>query len=84
LEEGPESASPKPQLTRAPELTARQHEVLKLLGDGIGTGDIAMQLGVTDQTARNHINALLRELGVHSRLEAVVAAYRIGILSIPD
>jgi PAS domain S-box-containing protein len=83
VERGSENSSPEPQLTRAPELTARQREVLQLLGDGIGTSDIATQLGVTDQTARNHINALLRELGVHSRLEAVVAGYRLGILSTP-
>lgn len=63
-----------------PELTARQYEVLALLADGLGTTQIAAKLGVAEETARNHIRRLLRELGVHSRLEAVVRAYRLGLL----
>jgi PAS domain S-box-containing protein len=62
------------------DLTARQLEVLQLLGAGMGTEAIAARLGVSDDTVRNHIRALLRELGAHSRLEAVVEAYRLGIL----
>jgi PAS domain S-box-containing protein len=63
-----------------PELTARQYETLALLADGLGTAEIALRLGVAEETARNHIRGLLRQLGVHSRLEAVVAGYRIGLL----
>lgn len=63
-----------------PELTARQHEALSLLAEGLGTAEIAARLGVAEETARNHIRALLRQLGVHSRLEAVVRAYRLGLL----
>ena len=65
-----------------PELTARQHEALALLADGLGTAAIAKRLGVAEETARNHIRALLRQLGVHSRLEAVVRAYRLGVLPV--
>jgi PAS domain S-box-containing protein len=61
-------------------LTARQLEVLQLLAEGLGTAAIGARLGVSDDTVRNHIRAMLRELGVHSRLEAVVEAYRLGIL----
>jgi len=63
-----------------PELTARQYETLVLLADGLGTAEIAARLGVADETARNHIRALLRELGAHSRLEALVRAYQLGLL----
>lgn len=63
-----------------PELTARQHETLALLADGLGTSAIAEQLGVAEETARNHIRALLRQLDAHSRLEAVVRAFRLGLL----
>ena len=63
-----------------PELTARQHEALSLLAEGLGTAEIAARLGVAEETARNHIRALLRQLNVHSRLEAVVHAYRLGLL----
>jgi PAS domain S-box-containing protein len=63
-----------------PELTARQYEALVLLAEGLGTAEIAARLGVAEETARNHIRALLRQLNVHSRLEAVVRAYRLGLL----
>jgi PAS domain S-box-containing protein len=64
----------------APELTARQYEALVLLADGLGTAEVAERLGVAEETARNHIRSLLRQLDVHSRLEAVVRAYKLGLL----
>ena len=60
----------------APPLTPRQHEVLCLLAEGLTTQEIAARLGVAEETARNHIRALLRQLRVHTRLEAVVEAQR--------
>lgn len=61
-------------------LTPRQLETLLLLGEGSSTSDIAAVLGVTQETARNHVRAMLRRLGVHSRLEAVAAGHRLGLL----
>lgn len=61
-------------------LTPRQHEVLRLLGEGLETNDIAKRLGIADETARNHIRALLRAIGAHSRLEAVLMGMRLGAL----
>jgi PAS domain S-box-containing protein len=61
-------------------LTARQRDVLRLLDEGLGTHELAAQLGISVETARNHVRALLRELGVHSRLEAVAVARRHGLL----
>jgi DNA-binding CsgD family transcriptional regulator len=63
-------------------VTARQFETLELLA-GLGTSAIASRLGVAEETARNHIRGLLRQLGVHSRLEAVVLAYRLGLVGPP-
>jgi PAS domain S-box-containing protein len=68
----------------APELTARQYETLALLADGLGTAAIASRLGVAEETARNHIRRLLRQLDAHSRLEAVTRAYRLGLLRPPS
>jgi DNA-binding CsgD family transcriptional regulator len=62
------------------ELTPRQFEVLGLLAEGLGTRAIAERLGVAEETARNHLRGLFRELKVHSRLEAVVRGYRLGLL----
>jgi PAS domain S-box-containing protein len=65
---------------RSMRLTGRQHEILLLLGDGLGTAEIAGSLGISVETARNHIQAVMRTLGAHSRLEAVAVAHRIGLL----
>jgi PAS domain S-box-containing protein len=62
------------------ELTPRQRETLMLLGEGASTEMIAERLGVARETARNHIRAVLRELGARSRLEAVVEAHARGLL----
>jgi PAS domain S-box-containing protein len=61
-------------------LTPRQAEVLGQLANGMSTTQIAAALGIEQETARNHIRAILRALGVHSRLEAVVEARRRGLL----
>jgi DNA-binding CsgD family transcriptional regulator len=62
-------------------LTARQLEVLHLLCHGSGTTQIAERLGIEVETVRNHIRAVLRALGVHSRLEAVAAAHRLQLFA---
>jgi len=61
-------------------LTPRQRQVLQLLGAGRTTGKIASELGIAEETARNHIKAVLRALEVNSRLEAVVAARHHGLV----
>jgi PAS domain S-box-containing protein len=63
------------------ELTPRQQEVLRLLGEGLETPEIASRLGVAEETARNHIRAMLRATGAHSRLEAVLMGLRSGLIS---
>ena len=54
---------------------------MRLLGEGLETQGIAKRLGIADETARNHIRALLRAVGAHSRLEAVVMGMRTGVLN---
>jgi DNA-binding CsgD family transcriptional regulator len=66
-----------PRDARAPVLTARQLEVLALLAEGHTSETIAAQLVISVATVRNHVTAILRELGAHSRLEAVAEARRL-------
>lgn len=61
-------------------LTEREHEVLVLLTEGATTRDIAERLYISVNTARNHVQRLITKLGAHSRLEAVAAARRAGLL----
>jgi PAS domain S-box-containing protein len=60
-------------------LTARQHEVLRLLEHGRSTVQIAAELSLSPETVRNHVRHILRAFGVHSRLEAVAAARTDGL-----
>lgn len=53
-------------------LTARQMEIANLLRyDGMSTRRIAEKLFISEATVRNHVQAIMTELGVHSRLELV-------------
>jgi PAS domain S-box-containing protein len=70
----------EPQATAPVRLTPRQKEVLQLLGEGASTDEIAAALHLSKETVRNHIRHILRELGAHSRLEAVAMAHRYGLL----
>lgn len=76
----PAPAKPGTIAAGAPKLTGRQLETLRLLNEGRSTPGIAAALGVTPETARDHVRALLRRLGVHSRLEAVAAGHRLRLL----
>lgn len=62
------------------DLTAREREVLSLLGDGMANGAIAERLFLSVHTVRNHIQRILVKLNAHSKLEAVAIATREGLL----
>jgi len=64
-----------------PHLTPRQAEVLRLLEHGRSTEQIASELHLSLETARNHIRGILRALDVHSRLEAVAVARREHVIA---
>jgi DNA-binding CsgD family transcriptional regulator len=76
----PERAAPAAQ---APELTARQAEILALLVDGLCAKEIATRLELSLATVRNHIHALLRRLGVGTQLAAAAKARELGLCRPP-
>jgi DNA-binding NarL/FixJ family response regulator len=61
-------------------LTTREKQVLELLADGCGNRTIAEILVISPQTARTHIQNVVRKLGAHSRLEAAGMAVAHGWL----
>ena len=63
-------------------LTPRETEVLFLLAEGLTNRAIGLQLGITENTAKFHVQAVLSKLGVSSRIEAVVLATRLGLLTL--
>jgi PAS domain S-box-containing protein len=78
-----EVGRPLSQLDRDPQprLTPRQREVLELIASGASTSVMATTLTLSTETVRNHVRNVLRELQVHTRLEAIAAARRIGLLA---
>ena len=63
-------------------LTARELEVLQLLGRGRSTEKIAEELFISVNTVRNHVANILSKLGVHSKLEAVAIAAREKLITL--
>ena len=63
-----------------PRLSGREEEVLALLADGLGTGEIAARLYMSESTAKTHITHIYQKLGAANRAQALVAAMRLGLL----
>jgi PAS domain S-box-containing protein len=64
-------------------LTPRQAEVLGLIASGLSTDEVARELTLSRETVRSHLRNASSELGAHTRVEAVAAAWRLGLLAAP-
>lgn len=64
------------------ELTARELDVLRLLGAGRANKEIAAQLSISERTARTHVSSILRKLGLTSRTQAALWAVREGFVKV--
>jgi DNA-binding NarL/FixJ family response regulator len=87
LDRLPATAAPAPQRPLrepvsvfAPGLTSRERQVLRLLIQGASNKDVAKRLDIRSNTVRTHVQNLLAKLRVHTRLEAVTLAIRVGLL----
>jgi two-component system response regulator DegU len=79
---GPQADEAKQPFSRADEilqpLSGREMEVLNLLTHGMSNKEIATHLGISHQTVKNHVTAILRKLGVEDRTQAALYALRRG------
>ena len=65
---------------RRPHLTPRELEVLSLLCEGLSNKLICRRLNICTGTVKCHVASILNTLGVASRLQAVLAAHRLGLV----
>jgi two-component system, NarL family, nitrate/nitrite response regulator NarL len=63
-----------------PRLTERETQILALLAEGLSSGDIALELGVSATTVKSHLGHLYDKLEVSDRAAAVARAMRSGLL----
>jgi DNA-binding NarL/FixJ family response regulator len=68
----------------AAEFTGRELEVLKLLAEGLHTAGMSLRLGIAPHTVEWHVRHLIEKLQVHSKLQAVVAAARLGLVDLTE
>ncbi len=61
-------------------LTARETEVLRLVGNGLTNGQIAQRLVLSEATVKTHVKRMMGKLGLSSRAQAVVVAYETGLI----
>lgn len=62
-----------------PGLTAREHDVLELLGEGLANAQIAQRAGLSQATVKGHVSALMVKLGCGSRLQLGLIAQRLRL-----
>lgn len=63
-------------------LTPREIEILEFIARGYLNKQIAAELGISEQTIKNHVTSILRKLNANARTEAVVVAIRQGLIKI--
>ena len=61
-------------------LTARESEIVRLLGEGLSNDEIGARLVVETSTVKSHLTRVMTKLGTRDRLQTVVWAYRSGLL----
>jgi two-component system response regulator DegU len=63
-------------------LTPREIEILQYIAQGYLNKQIAAELGISEQTIKNHVTSILRKLNANARTEAVVVAIKQGLIKI--
>ncbi|MBI4302972.1 MAG: response regulator transcription factor [Chloroflexi bacterium] len=77
-----EELSERNKATGYSPLTARETQILTQIAKGNLNKEIALKLGISEQTIKNHVSSILRKLNASVRTEAVVVAIRRGFISL--
>jgi DNA-binding NarL/FixJ family response regulator len=71
--------SPKPVPAELERLTAREHEVLLHVAQGLSNAEIAAALWVEEGTVKTHVNRILTKMGLRTRVHAAIYAHEHGL-----
>jgi RNA polymerase sigma factor (sigma-70 family) len=66
------------------ELSEREKQVIRLIGQGFKNKKISDQLCISETTVRHHLSSIYKKLGVNDRLELLVFAHRLGLVTTPN
>jgi two-component system NarL family response regulator len=67
-----------------PDLSERETQVLRLIVDGLSNKQIAFELKIAEDTAKNHVKHILKKLGAVDRTQAATWAIQRGIIHLQD
>ncbi|AFU04346.1 response regulator [Nocardia brasiliensis] len=73
--------SPARPSARLAELTAREYEVLELIGRGRVNAEIARELGISEVTVKSHVGHIFGKLELRDRAAAIVFAFDHGVVT---
>jgi two-component system, NarL family, nitrate/nitrite response regulator NarL len=66
----------------AAQFTGRELEILNLLAEGLDTTGMSRRLGLAPHTVEWHVRHVIEKLSVHSKLQAVIAGARLGLVGL--
>jgi DNA-binding NarL/FixJ family response regulator len=73
------ATAPEPGPRPPGALTAREHDVLRLLAKGLTNAEISAELILGESTVKTHVQNLLNKLGVRNRVTAAIFAHQLGL-----
>ena len=65
-------------------MTPREHDVLRLVADGLTNKEIGARLSITEDTVKKHVQNIIWKLRAADRTQAAILAYRMGLLDADD
>jgi DNA-binding NarL/FixJ family response regulator len=69
----------EPEPDGSDQLSPRELDVLRLVARGMENSEIAVELGISPRTAKNHLSSILAKLGMTNRIQAAIFAVRRGL-----
>ncbi|MDO4898923.1 MAG: response regulator transcription factor [Rothia sp. (in: high G+C Gram-positive bacteria)] len=77
---GQDGGEPRPHQAKIDALTAREHELLLLIAQGLSNGEMTQRLFLSEATVKTHVSHILAKLGARDRVQAVIIAYEAGLM----